>query len=389
MAKRGNNEGSIFRRKDGTWVAQISVTDPITGKTTRPSRKRRTQAEAVEALRELQAEASAGTTGIDRRMKLSAWLEVWLTDEIEARVETGDLAPLSAAAYRVSAGHVTEAIGPVKLNELTPTHVRQLHRTMLRKGLSATTVQRAHGCLRKALSDAERDGVVASNVAKKVSPPKAAEFEATVLTPEQSREMLDAVADHPWRVAFVLAATLGLRRGELAGLRWSDLDLDSDPPVLHVRVQMVRADGQLVESEPKSARSKRRLVVMPFVAEILNEHRRAQRLDRMAAVEWTDDDRVLTRLDGTGGTVEPYDLSKAWRKVRTELGLPNVRLHDLRHGFASAALSAGVPLVAVSRMLGHSTTQLTSDTYSHVLDDLETATADTLQNYWTQQKDAQ
>lgn len=151
--------------------------------------------------------------------------------------------------------HLVPSLGRVRLAKLGPQHVRQLHTDLRGKGLSPATVGRVHATLRKALSDAAADELVVRNVAKIVPPPTASRSEARPLTLAQARALLDEVRNTRHEAAYVLMLTVGLRLGEVLGLRWSDVDLEAGE--LRVRRQLRRVDGALVFSDPKSSRSRR------------------------------------------------------------------------------------------------------------------------------------
>lgn len=263
----------------------------------------------------------------------------------------------------------------MKLSELKPTHVRHLHSELLDKELSPSTVARVHATLRKALTDAERDDLVLVNVAKKVSAPSGEKREPLPLPVDKVHALLEYEPKDPWHIAFVLMLGCGLRVGETLALRWSDVDFGTG--ALAVRRKVRRHKGKLVFGEPKSARSRRTLVMPAIVIEHLRRHRSVQREQRLAAPAWKDDDLVVTTTIGT--VVDQRNLWRRWETIREALNIdPDTRLHDLRHSAGSLALLAGIPLRAVADLLGHSQTSVTADTYSHILDEMKKRTADAL-----------
>jgi integrase len=358
VGRRANGEGSIYQQ-GGRWVGAVDL-GYVGGKRRRRRVTAATQAEALAKLRKLQAQVDRGAVEVDQHATLGTWLETWLRTHVAERMSAGRLRPSTVASYRSHVvGHLTPSVGRVKLGKLSPQHVRQLHADLRDKGLSPATIGRVHATLRKALSDAEADELVVRNVAKVVPPPSAPRPEVEALTLDQARTLLAAVRDDRYGAAYVLMLTVGLRLGEVLGLRWSDVDLEGAG--LRVRRQLRRVDGALVFSEPKSSRS-RRAVSLPAVAvEALVRHRARQ---------------TVTTLDGlvfpssVGTPMEPRNLQRHWYGLRERLGLPTVRLHDLRHSAASLMLAGGVPMRAVMETLGHSSIALTADTYSHVLDEV-------------------
>lgn len=378
MAKRrGHGEGSIYQRsRDGKWCAVIDLGRGPDGKRRRRTVTADTRQGAARKLRELQRDIEDGTVAIGRNMTLVAWLDRWLSDFIDRRVALGDLRDSTAYSYRQHVrDHLVPHIGAVKLSDLKPTHVRHLHSELLDKDLSPSTVARVHATLRKALTDAERDDLVLVNIAKKVSAPSGEKREPLHLPRDKVHALVEHEPDDPWHIAFVLMLGCGLRVGETLALRWSDVDLETG--ALTVRRKVRRHKSKLVFGEPKSARSRRTLVMPAIVVEHLRQHRAAQREQRIVAPTWKDEDLVITTTVGT--VVDQRNLWRRWETIREELDIdPDTRLHDLRHSAGSLALLAGIPLRAVADLLGHSQTSVTADTYSHVLDEMKRETASRL-----------
>ncbi|OOC57405.1 hypothetical protein NOSIN_23705 [Nocardiopsis sinuspersici] len=179
---------------------------------------------------------------------------------------------------------------------------------------------------------------------------------------QHTRSFLDFVAGHRLYALFHLVVLLGLRRGEVLGLRWRDVDLDAR--VLHVESQVQQVGGCVVVAEPKSEASRRTVALDQVTVQVLRAHRRKQQSERSGTGR-ADPDLVFTCIKG--GCLAPDRLSRSFRKLNTESGLPPVRLHDLRHGAATFALAAGVDLKTVQAMLGHASIVLTADTYTSVL----------------------
>ena len=375
MAKRrGHGEGSIHQRtRDGKWCGVLDLGRGPDGKRQRRTVVADTRQEVVRRLRALQREIEDGTVTLGRNMTLSTWLDRWLSDFIDRRLALGDLRQSTASSYRQHVrDHIKPHVGAVKLTGLRPAHVRHLHTELLAKGLSPSTVARVHATLRKSLTDAERDDLLMVNVARKVSAPSGKTREPCPLPIDQVHELLDHETADPWHVAFVLMLGCGLRVGETLALRWSDVDLESG--ALSVRRSVRREKGKVVFNDPKSARSRRTIVMPDVVIQHLRQHRARQRKRRLAARVWSDEDLIITTSIGT--VVDQRNLWGRWREIRKDLGIDErTRLHDLRHSAGSLALLAGIPLRAVADLLGHSQTSITADTYSHVLDEMKRATA--------------
>ena len=200
--------------------------------------------------------------------------------------------------------------------------------------------------------------------------------EMTTWSLEELHEFLDGTAGDRDHIGYVLAATCGLRRGEVCGLRWADLELSPrvGPPHLQVRQQLVMVANTPTFSTPKTAASRRRVVLDPGTVELLNRHRLRQRTERLACgPAWQEHRLVLCRQDGS--PVNPTDWSARFYKAIRRLGLPKIRFHDLRHTHATLALQAGIHPKIMSERLGHTSTAFTLDIYSHAVPTLQSEAA--------------
>jgi integrase len=233
-----------------------------------------------------------------------------------------------------------------------------------------------HVIIRKALADAARKRLIARNVALDADPPKVAgpgEREMATWTPAELQTFVAAIRDHRLGAAYVLAASTGMRRGEVLGLRWCDIDLATG--TLSIRQTIVNVAYQVQLSEPKTARGRRTISLDQATARALRAHQDRQREERLLLqrpVE--DDDLVFARLDGS--PVHPDYFSQTFERTVKRLGLRRVRLHDLRHTYATLALRAGVDAKTVSARLGHSTVAFTLDVYTKAVPQLDREAAD-------------
>jgi len=268
-------------------------------------------------------------------------------------------------------------LGRITLERLAPSDVERMTSQLIASGRSPRTASHARVVLRSALQDAVRDGVIERDVASLARPPKVGRRELDYLTPAQIRKLLDACVDRtgpdgkPIKAPalgnlFTLAATLGLRQGELLGLTWVAVELEERR--LAVRQAMARTrDGGYALAQPKTAGS-RRTVPLPSDAVEALERQRAIQDERKATRgrQWQDrDDLVFT--DVVGRPLRGDSVNAALRRLLKAEGLPVVPFHGLRHSAATALLSAGVSLKVVSEILGHSTIVLTANTYGHVI----------------------
>jgi len=301
------------------------------------------------------------------------------TADYLARWLVGARSRLRPSTYTECVRHVEQyfapVIGAIPVTRLTPADVERAMGAMLTRGYSAQTVIHARATLRRALHDAQRDGLLIRNVAALARPPRAIRREMRPLTADELRSLLEATAEDPMGPLFAVAAGTGLRLGELIGLRWSDVTNGS----LTVRRSYARATGGgWAMAEPKTRRS-RRTVMLPAVArQGLDRQRARQAAAKDAAGSaWQDRDDGQVFTDPVGRPLHPTAVSHAFRVAADALELP-VRLHDLRHTNATLLLGAGVPLKIVSETLGHSSIAVTADVYAHVTPELRREAASAL-----------
>ena len=258
--------------------------------------------------------------------------------------------------------HIVTRAGRVKLSRLRAHHLQAMLDAMLAEGAAPASVVKAHVVCSSALKQAVRWGLLATNPAAGVSPPAVRRPELMIPTPEQMRNLVDAAADTDHALPILLAATTGMRRGEIVSLRWDAVDFERT-----VNVDGVSMPAPALYVLDGKTNTARRTVSLPaFTVAALRAHKKAQNERRLLCGEaWQDFGLVVDR--GDGGAVNPDSLSHAFADIAEGAGLPHIRFHDLRHGFATALLKAGVNVKIVSEALGHSRTAFTMDVYQHVL----------------------
>ncbi|MDH2429289.1 tyrosine-type recombinase/integrase [Sphaerisporangium sp. TRM90804] len=366
--RRSQGEGSVFKRKDGLWSGAVDL-GWVNGKRIRKTVYGKTEKEVLGKLAELKDAQRKGQNLAARPRKFAEWLDEWI--EMKKRQGTR---PLTLRGYRqLIHDHVKPALGRKQLDKLTPTDVRRLIEAKAESGLSAATVKQVHGLIRNALADAEREELIHRNVAKLVKPPSVKRDEARVLTIEEAKSLINTIKGDRLEAFWICALTLGLRRGELLGLRWEDIDFGKG--LLAVRQSLQRADGSLQLVDPKTSRSRRAVPVPEPTLAALRKHKREQAAEQLAAGErWKSSGLVFASTIGT--PIEPGNLSTRWRKTRAKAGLDWLRLHDLRHACASFLIACGASPRTVMKTLGHSQIGLTMNTYAHVLPGIEREAVD-------------
>ena len=301
----------------------------------------------------------------------------------------------SAACFGVSSSRrSSRAFSARRRATSAATAISRQHEAMGRPVTTATLV-RVKATLRAALNAAIRAGHITTNAAARAELPAARRPRAVVWTAERVREwqrtglrppvavwtpvqtarFLNSIRGHRLYAAYHLIALRGLRRGEAAGLRWCDIDLDADTAVISWQLQQY--DGHLVLCPPKTARGERVIALDRTTVAALRAHRAAQQAERASAGDgYHDSGYVFTRANGE--PMAPDWLSRYFRQLCDAAGLPPIRLHDLRHGAASLALAVGADLKVVQDMLGHSSIVLSADTYISVLPEIARETAEAI-----------
>jgi integrase len=278
--------------------------------------------------------------------------------------------------------HLSPRIGNAALKAITPTTLNQMYADLLdhgrlddRGGLSQKSVRNIHVVIHKALKDAVGWDLLARNPADLANPPRVSRQEARAWDSELLSRFLDYVRDHRLGPAFRLTAMTGMRRGEILGLRWSDINLATGR--LSVQRSRLSVAYEIVESEPKTAKSRRSIALDSVTVSELKKHRKRQLEERLAAGElWHESDDLFT--DEVGRPIHPDRFTKLFVRVVESSGIERLTPHGLRHTHATIALRADQNPKVVSERLGHSSVYTTLDIYSHVTPVMEQDLAETV-----------
>lgn len=386
MAKRANGEGTVRQRANGRWEARLTYTDTETGHVKRISLYGATAKAARTEMKKARERLDAGAPVKDASRSVGDWLAQWR----ETTLAASDRAASTRALYGTLSRRYLEPapFGAITLDKLRPSDIEGLvlrMRTKTKPGrgedaepvraLSDSTIRQTYTVLRSALDGAVRDGLLARNPAAQVRRPGVERQEARHLDAEAVTLVLKAAVESRYHAALVLIASTGLRKGEALALRWDKVDLDAG--ALRVAATISRVAGQLVISEPKTARSRRTVPLSPAVVAMLRKHKAAQAAERLrAANQWQDSGLVFTTE--LGGPVDPRNLLRVIEVAARAAGVADVGVHTLRHSAAVAWLESGVHIKAVADLLGHSSIAITGDVYGHTSDDTARAAVDAL-----------
>ncbi|MCZ7537305.1 MAG: site-specific integrase [Acidimicrobiia bacterium] len=365
-----SQRGSIHRRGD-TWTVRWR-TDTAEGRKHHSKGGFRTKKEAQDFLTDVMAALRGGVFAEPTKVTVGDFLtERWLP------ARQLSLRPSTYASYQTAINcHVVPELGHIQIQQLSPDRLDRFYADLVASGLSAKTVRNIHALLHKALRDAVRKNLVPRNAADAADPPKLARAngeEMKTWTPAQLRVFFDGIAGHRLAPAYLLAATTGMRRGEVLGVRWRDISFPARR--LHVRQTILSVNYQVTVGQPKTRRGERKISLDAATIEVLRAHRTAQRRERhLLGDGYRDQDLVFARPDGS--PIHPDYFSQTFDRTVKRLELPKIRLHDLRHTHATLGLGAGVPVKIISDRLGHATTSFTMDVYMHAIPAAEDDAAD-------------
>lgn len=343
---------------------------------TAEGRKRRTvygktRAEVAKKLAKALSQREDGLVFDAGNLKVKEYLERWLQDSVEGNVRSRTLSNYQMQVRR----HIVPALGSVKLKALSPAHVQGLYRQKLDSGLAPSSVRYIHAVLHRALKQALRWGLVPRNVSEAVDLPKLVNEEVDALLPEEARAFLEAARGDRFEALYVVAVTTGMRRGELLGLRWSDVTLDGTATLRVARqLQRMRDGSGLKFVPPKSGKG--RTIRLPLrTVEALKAHRARQAEEKLKAGSLYQDGGLVFATE-VGTPLEPSNIDRrSFKPLLQKAGLPDMRFHDLRHTCATVLLTEGVNPKFVQELLGHADVGLTLGTYSHFLPSMGDQTA--------------
>ncbi len=367
MAKRrANGEGSIRKRKDGRWEGRFTAgRDTVTGKPIYKNVLGKTQAEVKDKLK-------AALDQVERldflradEITVGQWLDEWYNNYVVTTLRPSTIRNFETLIRL----HIKPILGKVKLKTLTPIYLQKLYARLLKSGridrpesqnqpdgLSAKTVRNIHSVLYSACDKAVLERLIPFNPAIGCKLPKKEHTEMKTLPLDGLNRFLAECKESGCFEAFYFALSTGLRRGELFGLKWDDLDMKSH--IIHIQRQVQRIDGEIVTTELKTKNAYRSILLGEDVIAMLKSLKEKQKNDGLPS--------EYIFCSPTGGIMEPGSQRKRLQRILERCGMEKIRFHDLRHTFATLALQNGVDVKTLSMMLGHYSAAFTLDTYAHV-----------------------
>ncbi|MBQ6755737.1 MAG: site-specific integrase [Oscillospiraceae bacterium] len=375
MAKRrSNGEGNIRKRKDGRWEGRYTAGRDDYGKVIYKNVLGKTQAEVKEKLKKAIAENEKIDITKTDKFTVGQWMDIWFEDYCTLKVR-----PSSHQTYKgYIEHHIKPYIGDVPLNKLTSLQLQRMYKTLLTKGridriesknqpkgLSAKTVRNINQVISSAMDVAIEQKIISENPTNGCALPKIERKEMHTIPAEQLEAFLREAKNSGVYEMYYLDLATGMRRGELLGLKWSDIDFAHG--IIHIRRQISRIDGVIREMPLKTKNSYRNIPISDNAVEMLKEMRTHSSSDYVFA-------------SPTGGPISPDSVNNMLHRVLKRAGLEQIRFHDLRHSFATLALQNGVDIKTVSGMLGHFSAGFTLDTYAHVTTSAQKEAANTMGN---------
>ena len=380
MAKRrANGEGNLRKRKDGRWEGRYTAGhDPETGKPIYKNVLGRTQAETKTKLKAAIEEARSLDITRVGKYTVGVWMDEWFENYAKVKVR-----PSSHQTYRgYIDNHIKPNIGKAPLEKLTSLELQKLYKKLLTsgrverveskhqaKGLSPKTVRNIHQIIASAMKLAKEQRLITTDPTEGCALPKLEHKEMKTLPVEQLASFLREAKDSGVFEMYYVELATGLRRGELLGLKWEDIDLEHGS--LRVKRQIARIDGEIVEAPLKTKNAYRTLPLAEDTVAVLQQQR-----NKTGSSPWVFP-------SPTGGPISPDSVLHMLHRVLKRAGLPRVRFHDLRHTFATLALQNGVDIKTVSGMLGHFSAGFTLDTYAQVTTAAQKEAARTMEKVLT------
>ena len=374
MARGAQGNGTIRQRKDGRWEARITVgRNPSTGKQIQKSIYGKTQAEVSRKLRELCKEVDDGIYKEPVKYTVKDWAEIWLNEY------TGNLKPLTVKQYTTYINNrIVKNMGSVKLTRLDTPIIQRFYNQLTKEGLSPVTIKNIHSILHSMLETAVEVGYMRTNPSNICKLPKSEKKQIKPLENADISKLLEALKGDKYESLYTVDLFTGLRQSELLGLTWDCIDFKKGTMYIYRQLQFNKGSYYFISLKNGKTRT---IALAPYVLSILRNQKAWQAECQLKSYGmWNNkDDLVFT--NELGGHLTQNYTYRHFKKIVGSIGIPDARLHDLRHTFAVSSLQSGNDIKTVQETLGHHTAAFTLDVYGHVTEEMRKASADRLETF--------
>lgn len=362
MANRGRNEGTIFKKPNGTWMAQVS----IDGK--RISHGGKSHAECHDWIRKMLDQIDQGLTFEGRNLALGEYLQEWIKGKKNTlRIRTGFQYEKLIDLY------IQPRLGKMKLKDLNLRVINQFYESLVNKGIGISNIGYTHRVLHAALEQAVKNGIMGRNPAHGAIVPRLKHKEMQILNEQQVGQFLVSASNSKYKSLYHLAVTTGMRFSELRGLSWSDVDWIKGSIAVKRQIQDIHGEGPMSGAPKTNAGTRTVLLGETMLNELKSQNQKIEADKANADKNWQENDLIFPSKVGTPFAV--MSLSKDFSMVLQAANLPKIRFHDLRHTAASLMLNHGISALVVSKILGHSNPSITLSIYAHSTLDMQSTAA--------------
>lgn len=383
--RRGNGEGTIYKRKDGLWTGQITIGRKPDGKPNRVTFYGKTRKEVADQIIEAKAQANKGLYIDPSKMLFKEWIMIWGPEYCKKKNR-----PNTWRGYETFIrNRIIPELGEYRLSKLEPYHIQQFYNNLKnaprldgKEGtISSSTIAKIHAIVHKCLVDAKRNRLISWNPADETDRPSIEIPETQVLTPEQMDSFLKEIMNYRYFAGYLLSIGSGLRPGEVLALKWSSLNFRERSLTIEDTLTRVLDEDpnsptktKIIIQDAKTQKSKRTLILPRRIVAALRLHRIYQsREKRLAGPNYLDQGYIFATA--TGGVVEYRNFYRSFQACLKKCGIPPVRLYSLRHTFATRLLEEGEDLRVIQELLGHTDIR-TTKIYTHVTKELKAQAAD-------------
>lgn len=381
MAKKVNRapqgSGSIRQRPNGLWEARITIgRDPGTGKQLRRSIYGDTQADVLTQLQQLQNDLNNGTYREPNKLTVGMWLDIWTSTYL------GSVKPATKVSYESHIkNHLKPAFNAILLQKLKPHHVQAFYNKLEASGLSAKTIRNIHGIFHSALQQAEELDYIKGNPTEKCKLPRWVKKDINVLDDTAVADFLNAIKGNKYETILFIDLLTGMRQSEILGLCWDAVDLKEG--TITVKRQLLRERKKNAAYYLDNTKNDKTRKIKPasLVMDKLKARKREQTEWQLRAGQAWENKWNLVFTDEIGQHLVHLTVYRNFKKIMEDIGLPNLRFHDLRHSYAVASLRAGDDIKILQQNMGHHSAAFTLDTYAHITQQMQDESAKKMENY--------